>query len=362
LPSPLSDKADELDLWDLDDESPARSKAQESAPSESKEPNASSPAAWENPVIPQPRKLRVVIGSDADESTSPAQPLASPGRPGIGRGKIRTGKIITSAPDDVSFDDLDDAEPSAAPLRAESPEVAEVPMPEPTVIVPSAVESEMKMDSASAPQEVTPTPDEDAAPSVAMVPVRRRVSSVQLRSLMPKLGLSRIERIGLWVLLVLLLIVGTAAYVFSILHLPEVSARAGKADFPVKGEVFTVESATTYWREPQIDGADADAVRRGTRLVPVLEMTLSRGPGVVRVLFRNADREVVGDVLTRSIESAGRVRIAATAGFDEYGMHAAYRTGGDKPWFIEVHEAVSADMPSRAFTKLLEIEISTALR
>jgi hypothetical protein len=230
------------------------------------------------------------------------------------------------------------------------------------VAATGSIDSTSQADRESAPQEAAPTSDEDAASSVEMAPKRRRVSSAQLRSLIPDFGLSRIERIGLWALLVLLLIVGTGAYVFSILRLPEVSARAGQADFPVNGEIFTVESATTYWREPQVGGPDADAVRRGTRLVPVLEMTLSGGPGALRVLFRNEDREVVGDVLTRSIESAGRIRVAATAGFDEYGMHAAYRTGGGKPWFIEIHEAVSAEVPSSAFTKLLEIEISTALR
>lgn len=338
MPSPLSDKADELDLWDLDDDNQTKPTADESVPPAA--PGSPS-SAWGAPVIPQPRKPRLVIGGDDEASPVADEPSLPKGKPAVGRGKIRTGKTITTAPDEVSFEDLED----------------------PELIAPSAAAPAMPAHGEEVVAgAVTPLhADADESAPAAEVPVRRRVSSVPLRSLMPDFGLSRVERAGLWALVVLL-VIGMSAYLVSIFHLPKVPTRAGKADFPVVGGVFTVESATTYWSEPQVGGANADTVRRGTRLLPVLEMTLSRGPGAVRVLFRNEDREVVGDVVTRSIASAGRIRIAATAGFDEYGMHAAYRTGGRDPWFIEVHEAESADLPGSAFTKLLEIEITSALR
>ncbi|MBM3863640.1 MAG: hypothetical protein FJ385_06780 [Verrucomicrobia bacterium] len=352
LPSPLSDKAEELDLWDLDDDHQAKPAADKSGPLAA---SGSPSSAWGAPVIPQPRKPRLVIGEEEDVSPPPATAAPAPEKPAVGRGKIRTGKTITTTPDEVSFEDLEDPESIAAATRAGSTRVAD---PASSVAAPAMAThaDETVADSA-------PPLDAVAAgsPPVAEVLVRRRVSSVPLRSLMPDFGLSRVERAGLWALVVLL-VIGMSAYLVSIFHLPKVPARAGEADFPVAGEVFTVESATTYWSEPQVGGPDADTVRRGTRLLPVLEMTLSRGPGAVRVMFRNEDREVVGDVITRSVASASRIRIAATAGFDEYGMHAAYRTGGRDPWFIEVHEAVSADLPGSAFTKLLEIEITSALR
>lgn len=350
MPSPLSDKADELDLWDLDDEVPSKPAADESGPLAA---SGSASSSWGAPVIPQPRKPRLVIGEEEDETPPPAMAAPASEKPAVGRGKIRTGKTITTTPDEVSFEELEDPESIAAARRAGSTRDADP--------VPSAADDAMP--APVTPPDTDAQPDADAAesPPVAEVPVRRRVSSVPLRSLMPDFGLSRVERVGLWAL-VILLVIGMSAYLVSIFHLPKVPTRAGDADFPVAGEGFTVESAQTYWTEPQVGGPEADTVRLGTRLVPVLEMTVSGGPGALRVLFRNEDREVVGDVITRSVSSAGRVRIAATAGFDEYGMHAAYRTGGREPWFIEVHEAVSADLPGSAFTKLLEIEITSALR
>ena len=133
-------------------------------------------------------------------------------------------------------------------------------------------------------------------------------------------------------------------------------------DCPIKGSSLTIESAASYWREPITDGSAPEIIRRGTKLLPVLELKVSQGSGVVRVLFRNEERAVEGDAVTRTAHGPGMLVIPATAGFDDIGMHAAYRTGGTKPWTVEIYEAPSENASGKEFTKLFETHISTDRR
>jgi hypothetical protein len=181
-------------------------------------------------------------------------------------------------------------------------------------------------------------------------------------SLRPKWILTKAERVGLLVLLAVLVLGGLAVLAFSIARLPTESARATAHDFPIKGGHITVQSAFNYWRAPLMEGPAPDTARRGTRLLPVLEMEIAGGAGAVRVLFRNEDRVVIGDAVTRAVQGAGTLTVPATAGFDDLGMHAAYRTGESKPWTIEVFEAPSVDTPGKDFKRLFEMNISTDRR
>jgi post-segregation antitoxin (ccd killing protein) len=54
--------------------------------------------------------------------------------------------------------------------------------------------------------------------------------------------------------------------------------------------------------------------------------------------------------------------VAATSGFEDVGMHAAYRTGQSRLWTIEVLEAQAETSPNADFIKLFEIEVSTDRR
>ena len=94
----------------------------------------------------------------------------------------------------------------------------------------------------------------------------------------------------------------------------------------------------------------------------MLELKVSGGPAMLRVHFRNEDHSVVGDAVTYTVKQGGKVQIPATAGFDDPGMHAAYRTGQSKPWTIEVFEASSDDASGSDFKKLFEMNISTDRR
>ena len=173
-------------------------------------------------------------------------------------------------------------------------------------------------------------------------------------SLRPKLGLSKFEWFGLVVLAVLLLGGGVVVYLNTISRLPTGSERVKTKDFPIQGKHLAVLSVDSYWRAPQ----EGDAVRRGTVLIPVVAITSSGGPAAIRVFFHNSDGEVVGDAVTRQVQPGKSLQIAATGGFEDLGMHAAYRTGENKPWFIEVHEGPSENSPGAEFKKLLEMDIS----
>lgn len=177
----------------------------------------------------------------------------------------------------------------------------------------------------------------------------------------PRRAMSGFERIGMIVLGVLLLAGAVCFYEFFIKRLPSETLRAETADFPIEGERMSVLAADTYWRVPVTEGADADTVRRGTQLMPEIRMTV-KGQGALRVLFRDDERQFVGDAVTREVDGQGSLRIAATAGFEDVGMHAAYRTGGTEPWTVSVYEGESVSSPGSGFKLLFEMNISTDRR
>jgi hypothetical protein len=181
-------------------------------------------------------------------------------------------------------------------------------------------------------------------------------------SLRPRLKLSPVEWLGLIFLLAVILAGAGAILVFSLKHLPTETQRAKAHYFPIQGSQLTIDSATTYWRVPILEGASRDTFRRGTQLLPVLEISVSGGPATLRVLFRNEDKVVVGDAVTRTFRDGGLLQIPATAGFDNLGMYAAYRTGESKPWTVEVLEAPAETAAGTTFTKLFEMNIATVRR
>ena len=230
---------------------------------------------------------------------------------------------------------------------------------------PSILEPPVEPAPAEATETTTEPEEAPSAPGVEtdddeFSPVKR--ADAKPLSLNPHLSLSKAERFGLVILTGLLLAGALATVVYSLKRLPTESSRDRINDFPIKGAMIEVESAASYWRAPITDGSAPETVRRGTKLIPVLELQIRGGKGAVRVLFRNEDRTAVGDAVTHAVRGSGTIIIPATAGFDDLGMHAAYRTGGSKPWTIEVFEAASETAPGKDFKKLFEMNISTDRR
>lgn len=338
-----------MDLWSFEDD--LEPDAPPSKPDVTLQPRGSANE------IPAPRERRVT------KVREPGSPLEGPSPSNDGeRIKMNVTKSrhfgqSGSQPTGVSrtereFDDLeqwddtpkgpqvDDLPPAQVPALEAEPELAEIsPAAEAAVPVASTIEE-------SDDDEFSPVKRADARPL----------------SLHPHLRLSKLERIGLIVLLSLLAAGGLATVVFSLNRLPTETARAKDNDFPIKGAMVEVDSAVSYWRMPITDGPSPEIVRRDTKLLPVLELQIRGGSGAVRVLFRDEDRTAVGDAVTHAVRGAGTLIIPATAGFDDMGMHAAYRTGGSKPWTIEVFEAASETAPGTDFKRLFEMNISTDRR
>lgn len=341
----LAKDTTELDLWAFDDVEPAA----EDTPAQP--PPAAAPATpsprdsgkkqqrpWPDSPLPPVSSEKSSIRVDVTKKLPKAQ-LAGP----------RTGQVQPGS----DFDDLDQwDEPQADTVLGEiSEEIPVAPVsapPQPSVVV--------ELPPAPAPAPPTPEPDlhdefTPHAPENA-VPI----------SLRPHLRLSQVERIGLGTLLALLLIGGAVIFFNTIHRLPSGSQRLKANDFPVKGQHIVILAAYTYWRAPIFEGKNVETFRRGTQLLPVVKLTSSGAPASIRVFFRNSDGEVIGDAVTRTLTPGPPLEVAATAGFEDVGMHAAYRTGQSKPWTVQVDEAPAADSPSSDYKKLFEMNVSTDRR
>lgn len=324
----LAKDTTESDLWAFDDLDPD-------------EPMTVRPSAAATPLIPQPRDL------EKTRSRAPIPPAPGNQDPvsvhvNKPRPKTQPGLLTGQSKPGREFDDLDhwdEAEPAPRP--------AAVPVPMPAAEKTTAPLSipEMPAEPAKPAPPKSNDSDEFTPPAVA---------TGQPHSLRPRWVLSKVEKIGLAFLGFLLLAGGIAIYSNTVSRLPTGDDRVKANDFPIRGKYATVDSAVSYWRTP----AASDAVRRGTQLIPEVILKTSGGPGAIRVFFRNADNQVVGDPVTRRAQAGAEIRIAATAGFDDVGMHAAYRTDKTHPWTIEVHEAPTEDSSGPEFLKFFEMNIS----
>ena len=210
-------------------------------------------------------------------------------------------------------------------------------------------------------------PVEAPEEAVAPAPVESGVSNSPRQAVAPSVerrlsDYSMLEKFGMTALVIALLAVLTGVFIYSSTRLPVESLSSRKLKFPISGKHVTILAAKTYWRHVVQSGPEADVVRRGTRMLPILELSCTGGPGVLRVLFRDENGDSVGDTITRQVSVEGKITMASTAGFDDVGMHAAYRTGESKPWKIEVYEGGAANVPGDGFIKLFEMDISTERR
>jgi len=334
----LTKDQSEKDLWDF-------------------EPIETPPAA---PVEPPPAPIEK-SGLPKPRSKAPAaierSPRPLPASEEGGEDTVRKSAIVRRGPKNsdpvrrpAQFDDIGElegsenewAEPPSMPLGPEPPDTAEAELSgESEATTPDGAPSETKE---------TVLPEEDSeAPGINAGPL-----PVQL-------GLTKLEKAGLAGLVVALLATGLFLFFSTFKHVSTRSDRDERPSFPIKGNQVRILDADSYWREPAKSGSGAEVVRRETKLIPVLTLELEGGPCAIRAIFRNELGESVGDSVTRAA-SSGKLEIPATAGFEDLGAHAAYRTGETRPWKIEIFEAPSVDSPRQEFKKLLELPISTDRR
>lgn len=358
----------ELDLWAFDDDP----EMDEVSPVPTRQGSAEIPA----PRNPQPRVPKPAPADPLPESSAPPHKLPQPSelirinvnKPKLGRPSAESLDVPKSESrtnDRYQWEDLPaDVEiempPPAPPVPfvqemppATPPPAEPLPVAPPEPVVAAAVPAPEPLNPAA--PDPTPRADEDEfSPSVP-----QDATPISLR---PHLGLSKIERISLFSLLLVLVASAVVILTFSLSRLPTKPAFPALMDFPIAGKHVSIVSAETYWRAPVIDGPRPDTVRRGTALMPVIEMKLGAATGNIRVLFRNESGQPIGDNLTRVANPNETLVIHATAGFDDPGMHAAYRTDKSKMWKVEVFELPAGEDAGGIASKLFEMEVSPLRR
>lgn len=334
----------ETDLWALDDDLVLEEETTSADPTElGRERSAEIPATRE-------RKVSSSRIPDVVE-TAPPRPLKSGIQMDVRKQNEKVGalgEIAGPAKPENDFDDLEQWED--IPHKAESDKLPDTRSEEIITAAPMPTDPLPEVESSK-----NPVSDHGGLPPVP----RQGTFPISLQSY---LGLTKLEKTGILVLLVLLTICGLLVYGYSINRIPTESRKAKTNDFPIKGAHLILDSVGTYWRAPIVEGPSPDLFRRGTELLPVVEFAVGGGYGAIRVVFHDENQKAVGDSITREIQGRGRVKVASTAGFEDVGMFAAYRTGDKKPWTIEVLEGPSADAPSTDFKKLFEMNLSTENR
>ncbi len=342
----------EQDLWTLDEEGPGLTPSV-SPGAESKDPLQRSLEVEKLPKesaaadLKHPRKVdKLSVIPSRHQSKSSGQPIV---------------KVPSTV--GIEFDDLDhwDDDDITEPKSEEIEEVREIstsadlPKPELESISPTPASAQPDEPELGEVDEVAESkPEAEAMPPPAM-PTKEVLQTLAK----PITSMSKLERFGLIGLFIVLILGGGGFLLFSIYGLPTESKRVMENDFPIKGEHLEIKSASTYWRAPITTGDNPDKFQRGTVFLPAIKFAANTGNGALRVVFRNQDGELVGDVQTRMINAGESLEIPATAGFDDAGMHAAYRTGESKPWTVQVSEAPSTNSPPEAFKELFQINIST---
>lgn len=292
---------------------------------------------------PEAEKLEAVPAKEIPPASTPDEtvvlPAASPAPAAESKNPISSdpsGKRNLRKIDDP-FDDLEPADEPPAPLPGSV-------TPEPAQEAPA----EGSDPAGPAPERISIVPNTSSKKEAAPPAVSK--------------SLSPLEKIGLIAFIVLLLGGGVFFMIHSINKLPEKKAGLTERDFPRKGKLIEALKVTTYWRPPITTGPNADTFRRGTELLPVLEIETSSGPAALRIFFKNEAGTLVGDGITRPVNGKSQLTLVATAGFEDLGMHAAYRAGNAEKWTIEVLEGPSINAPGSEFKPLFELPISTERR
>ena len=152
--------------------------------------------------------------------------------------KVRSqGAVSGPSKPEADFDDLENWEDAPA-----GPDIVELPPDEIPVI--NEVANSARISRGNSGSNSCGNRASGSRGSRRVFPARpENATPISLR---PHLGLTKIERIGLVSLLVILLLGAAAVYVYSLNRLPSESVKAEVTDFPIKGDQISIDSATSY--------------------------------------------------------------------------------------------------------------------
>jgi hypothetical protein len=340
----------ESDLWDLEKEaqdSPDGARAESAAPLEADESRGGAARKWVSVSVEKDtshkNEKRKMTGVSLDIHP---------------KGVARTAEQppIPARRVEAEFSALDDWE-EEAPVPAENAKRSE----EANLV---ATDPDLVLEGEDVPVDLEPNAkvEEVITTEKPELPNGEDVPTSSEPAAKPVAPMRLMEWAALAVLALVITALAIGAYFWSIHRLPKKAPRWQQISFPMKGERFEIKNATTYWRAPVTEGPDRDPIRRGTSLMPVIELEVAGGPAALRVIFRDDQGRGVGDPIIRSITTSGKFALAATAGFEDPGMHAAYRTEELEPWVVEVSEAASAGSSGSDFSLVMKMNISPDLR
>ncbi|HEY1121513.1 MAG TPA: hypothetical protein VGE67_07920, partial [Haloferula sp.] len=355
----------EEDLWNLDEEAPAQPvKPRQSKPApptpdakesvQTLEPTGAEPpmprglTAPVKPLTPRSTSTKDEIGELDDEEELPVSAAKAPSQDEV---------VTLASPIDEEPAPAPAAKVTAAPKEPEPPakkkpvEAAPEPPAPQEEYEEEFEEHEEELLAKTSTRENRPR---SAAPAAA--------AKANLR---PRLNRQEVIGIATFAVVALIASVWMLTRFFTLLTFTRDSD--SRPDYPLKGELVQIASGSTFWREPVRTGENRDVAKREVIMIPVLELSLDpekSGGGSLRVIFRNAEGEPVGDPITRSF-GAGRFEgsgnasssFAATDGFTAEGEFQAYRTGKGKLWTADVLEGPPGGTPASAFKKLSSIPI-----
>lgn len=262
-------------------------------------------------------------------------------------------------------------EPDLPTARSAPPEDVAVPEAAPLASEPA--------EPAKAQEESVPSEDLSLNAKVAEAPFESPVEEEDTRETMLKelqkgwgpglrfvaqriRAFSYLEQLSCLLILIGIIGFSTAVFFPALLGFPQKQEFLESRDFPVRGNHIVVIDAETYWREPVTEGDDADTVRLGVALLPVIDLKFKTDPGMIRLLFRNSEGRLVGDPITRAVKGEQSLSLSATTGLRDTGMFSAYRTGEMEPWVVEVFEAPGSNTSSDAFKPVFKMTIAPLLK
>lgn len=174
-------------------------------------------------------------------------------------------------------------------------------------------------------------------------------------------SLSRVEKLCCAAIVVGILVFAAVVFIPALYGLPDETHLQEASDFPVQGSQVRVESAETYWREPTAEDENADRLREETAFLPVFDAKLS-GQGQVLLLFRDAEGQIAGDLLSLELSGEAQHALAGTVGLVRHGDFAAYRAGEVEAWIVEFHEVPEGTQEISDETELFKMKISPILK
>ncbi len=184
-----------------------------------------------------------------------------------------------------------------------------------------------------------------------------------------KTPLSMTEKIALSALAAIL--IGLAIWGYSFLYQKNFLEKESSLKLPAQGQYATVSKFSSFWTS----AGKSAGIRLGVAVVPAASITLdeSSTSGALRVFFRNADNDRIGDPITLSFQNGkftapnsphislsddgSTANISSSDGFSLEGDFHAYQMDESLAWKVHVLEAESAAAKGTSYKELFSTKM-----